>query len=132
MNRGNIVGVDPAPTDVTSGRAGDAVPDTSDDEQTIERAARRAAALLERALAEATRAERRRQRRLGRIVEDAGARELVQRLTDEVLRISRARPTRQPASVVSSTTMACRRRSGPWTGCCSLLAPPWPVARRGW
>ena len=39
-------------------------------------------------LAGASAAERRRQRRLGRIVEDRAARDLVQRLTDEVLRIT--------------------------------------------
>ena len=54
----------------------------------VEPAERRAAGLLRAALAGASAAERRRQRRLGRIVEDPAARELVQRLTDEVLRIT--------------------------------------------
>ena len=54
----------------------------------VEPAERRAAGLLRAALAGASAAERRRQRRLGRIVDDPAARELVQRLTDEVLRIN--------------------------------------------
>src|SRR4051794_32829767 len=54
----------------------------------VERAVRRAARLLRAALAGTSAAERRRQRRLGRIVDDPAARELVQRLTDEVLRIT--------------------------------------------
>ena len=55
-----------------------------------------AADLLDDALAAATVTERRRQRRLGRIVDDPAARELVQRLTDEVLRIARPRAAARP------------------------------------
>lgn len=60
--------------------------DPGRDAALVERAAEVADELLDDALSGATRAERRRQLRLGRIVEDAAARELVQRLTDEVLR----------------------------------------------
>ena len=47
--------------------------------------------MLADSLDAASGAERRRQRRLGRIVDDAAARDLVQRLTDEVLRIEALR-----------------------------------------
>jgi RHH-type transcriptional regulator, proline utilization regulon repressor / proline dehydrogenase / delta 1-pyrroline-5-carboxylate dehydrogenase len=47
--------------------------------------------LLRAAVATTTRSERRRQDRLGRLVADAPGRELVQRLTDEVLRLDRPR-----------------------------------------
>ncbi|MEP7204390.1 MAG: proline dehydrogenase family protein, partial [Ilumatobacteraceae bacterium] len=58
--------------------------------------------LLREALAESTRREHRQLRRLGRLVADPAGRELVQRLTDEILRIqSNRRAARRFADVVS-------------------------------
>jgi RHH-type proline utilization regulon transcriptional repressor/proline dehydrogenase/delta 1-pyrroline-5-carboxylate dehydrogenase len=60
-----------------------------DDRARAERAVALAAELLAEAVASETRGERRRRQRLGRLVADLAGRDLVQRLTDEVLRIDR-------------------------------------------
>jgi RHH-type transcriptional regulator, proline utilization regulon repressor / proline dehydrogenase / delta 1-pyrroline-5-carboxylate dehydrogenase len=62
-----------------------------DDGARADRAVAIADELLRAAEAGTTRAERRRQRRLGRLLADSAARDLVQRLTDEVLRLDRPR-----------------------------------------
>ena len=62
-----------------------------DDGARIARAIEIADALLRAAEATTTRSERRRQERLGRLVADPAGRDLVQRLTDEVLRLERPR-----------------------------------------
>ena len=62
-----------------------------DDRARVERAVELADELLRTADETTTRRERRRQHRLGRLVADPDGRELVQRLTDEVLRIDRPR-----------------------------------------
>ncbi len=62
-----------------------------DDSARVERAIEIADELLRAAEATITRAERRRQARLGRLVADPAGRDLVQRLTDEVLRLDRPR-----------------------------------------
>ena len=62
-----------------------------DDGARAERAIEIADDLLRTAAATVTRAERRRQARLGRLVADPAGRDLVQRLTDEVLRLDRPR-----------------------------------------
>jgi RHH-type transcriptional regulator, proline utilization regulon repressor / proline dehydrogenase / delta 1-pyrroline-5-carboxylate dehydrogenase len=63
-----------------------------DDDARVARAIEIADELLRAASASITRAERRRQDRLGRLVADPAGRELVQRLTDEVLRLDRPGP----------------------------------------
>ena len=74
-----------------------------DDSQLVDQAIALADALLREALATATRRERRQLHRLGRLVADPGGRELVQRLTDEVLRIgSNRRAGRRFADVVAA------------------------------
>jgi RHH-type proline utilization regulon transcriptional repressor/proline dehydrogenase/delta 1-pyrroline-5-carboxylate dehydrogenase len=60
-----------------------------DDSERVGRAVEMADGLLRAAEATITRAERRREARLGRIVADPAGRDLVQRLTDEVLRLDR-------------------------------------------
>lgn len=60
-----------------------------DDGARTERAIALADELLRTAVATATRSERHRQQRLGRLVADPEGRQLVQRLTDEVLRLDR-------------------------------------------
>ena len=62
-----------------------------DDGARIARAIEIADALLRAAEATTTRSERRRQERLGRLIADPAGRDLVQRLTDEVLRLERPR-----------------------------------------
>src|SRR6185295_13772290 len=63
--------------------------------------------LLREALANWTRRERRQLHRLGRLVADPEGRELVQRLTDEVLRIpSNRRAARRFADVVAEHGLA--------------------------
>ncbi|MEP7115232.1 MAG: proline dehydrogenase family protein, partial [Ilumatobacteraceae bacterium] len=63
--------------------------------------------LLREALANSTRRERRQLQRLGRLVADPAGRELVQRLTDEVLRISsNRRAARRFADVVAEHGLA--------------------------
>ena len=75
----------------------------ADDLQLADRAVALADALLREATASATRAERRQLHRLGRLVADPAGRELVQRLTDEVLRIgSNRRAGRRFADVVAT------------------------------
>ncbi len=76
----------------------EAVPDESgpdesgpDESSAVEEAIALADALLREALANSTRRERRQLQRLGRLVADPAGRELVQRLTDEVLRIQASR-----------------------------------------
>ena len=70
--------------------------------QLVEEAIALADAILREALATATRGERRQLQRLGRLVADPAGRELVQRLTDEVLRIgSNRRAGRRFADVVA-------------------------------
>ena len=72
-----------------------------DDSVAIEEAIALADTLLREALANSTRRERRQLRRLGRLVADPAGRELVQRLTDEILRIpSNRRSARRFADVV--------------------------------
>ena len=67
----------------------------------VEEAVALADTLLLEALANSTRRERRQLHRLGRLVADPAGRELVQRLTDEVLRIpSNRRAARRFADVV--------------------------------
>lgn len=65
--------------------------DSSDDSGRAERAVALAERLLRDAQRGISRSERRRQARLARIVADPQARELVQQLTDEVLRLERPR-----------------------------------------
>ncbi|MEI2706882.1 MAG: proline dehydrogenase family protein [Ilumatobacteraceae bacterium] len=67
------------------------VVDSSDDSGRAERAVALAERLLRDAQRGISRSERRRQARLARIVADPQARELVQQLTDEVLRLERPR-----------------------------------------
>ncbi len=68
----------------------------------VEEAIALADTLLREALANSTRRERRQLRRLGRLVADPAGRELVQRLTDEVLRIpSNRRAAHRFADVVA-------------------------------
>ncbi len=62
-----------------------------DEAAAVEDAIALADALLREALANSTRRERRQLQRLGRLVADPAGRELVQRLTDEVLRIRASR-----------------------------------------
>jgi RHH-type proline utilization regulon transcriptional repressor/proline dehydrogenase/delta 1-pyrroline-5-carboxylate dehydrogenase len=59
-----------------------------DESMAVDEAIALAETLLREALANSTRRERRQLQRLGRLVADPAGRELVQRLTDEVLRIS--------------------------------------------
>ena len=66
--------------------------------------------LLREAQANSTRRERRQLHRLGRLVADPAGRELVQRLTDEVLRIPSEPPRRRAGSPMSSPSTVCRRR----------------------
>jgi RHH-type proline utilization regulon transcriptional repressor/proline dehydrogenase/delta 1-pyrroline-5-carboxylate dehydrogenase len=74
-----------------------------DDSARAERAIAVADELLRTAAARTTRAERRRQHRLGRLLADPAGRELVQRLTDEVLRIDRpAAAARRFAALVGA------------------------------
>src|SRR3954463_3459677 len=69
----------------------------------VEEAIALADMLLREAVANTTPRERRQLRRLGRLVADPGGRELVQRLTDDVLRIpSNRRASRRFADVVRS------------------------------
>ena len=74
-----------------------------DDHDLVDEAIALADSLLRAALAGATRRERRQLRRLGRLVADPAGRELVQHLTDEVLRIdSDRRAGRRLADVVAA------------------------------
>jgi RHH-type transcriptional regulator, proline utilization regulon repressor / proline dehydrogenase / delta 1-pyrroline-5-carboxylate dehydrogenase len=74
-----------------------------DDSALVEAAIARADRLLREAIAGASRAERRQLRRLGRLVADPAGRELVQRLTDDVIRIdSDRRAARRFADVVAA------------------------------
>jgi RHH-type transcriptional regulator, proline utilization regulon repressor / proline dehydrogenase / delta 1-pyrroline-5-carboxylate dehydrogenase len=68
---------------------------TTDDPAAVEEAIALADTLLREALANSTRRERRQLQRLGKLVADPAGRELVQRLTDEVLRISSNRRAAQ-------------------------------------
>ena len=72
-----------------------------DDAMAVDEAIALADRLLREALANSTRRERRQLHRLGRLVADPAGREMVQRLTDEVLRIpSNRRAARRFADVV--------------------------------
>src|SRR5262245_19865457 len=72
-----------------------------DDETAVDEAIALADTLLRDAVANSTRGERRQLHRLGRLVADPAGRELVQRLTDDVLRIpSNRRAARRFADVV--------------------------------
>jgi RHH-type proline utilization regulon transcriptional repressor/proline dehydrogenase/delta 1-pyrroline-5-carboxylate dehydrogenase len=72
-----------------------------DDSMAVDEAIALADRLLREALANSTRRERRQLHRLGRLVADPAGREMVQRLTDEVLRIpSNRRAARRFADVV--------------------------------
>jgi RHH-type proline utilization regulon transcriptional repressor/proline dehydrogenase/delta 1-pyrroline-5-carboxylate dehydrogenase len=74
-----------------------------DDPARVARAIAIADELLRAAAASTTRAEERRQQRLGRLLADPAGRDLVQRLTDEVLRIHRpATAARRFASLVGT------------------------------
>ena len=85
-------------TSIDEVRAGDRV---QDDSMAVDEAIALADALLRGAFATSTRRERRQLHRLGRLVADPEGRELVQRLTDEVLRIqSDRRAARRFANVV--------------------------------
>ena len=85
-------------TSVDDVRAGYRV---QDDSMAVDEAIALADTLLREALANSTRRERRQLHRLGRLVADLEGRELVQRLTDEVLRIqSNRRAARHFADVV--------------------------------
>ena len=66
-----------------------------DDGARVARAIEIADELLRAAAATTTRSERRRQERLGRLIADPAGRDLVQRLTDEVLRLERPRAAAQ-------------------------------------
>jgi RHH-type proline utilization regulon transcriptional repressor/proline dehydrogenase/delta 1-pyrroline-5-carboxylate dehydrogenase len=73
----------------------------SEDSELVEQAIALADRILREALAGSTRGERRQLRRLGRLVADPAGRELVQRLTDDVIRIgSDRRAGRRFADVV--------------------------------
>ena len=114
MNRGNIDRWTPWPPTMPRRRAGR--PPRRPAAGRRHRAARRAA-------------ERRRQRRLGRIVEDAAARDLVQRLTDEVLRIDApadGRGAGSPRIVADHGVPAALGADRP--RCCSPPAPGSPAA----
>ncbi|MGZ4768268.1 MAG: bifunctional proline dehydrogenase/L-glutamate gamma-semialdehyde dehydrogenase [Ilumatobacteraceae bacterium] len=75
----------------------------SGDEDLVQQAIALADTMLREARAGATRGERRQLRRLGRLVADPGGRELVQRLTDDVIRIgSDRRAGRRFADVVAA------------------------------
>jgi RHH-type proline utilization regulon transcriptional repressor/proline dehydrogenase/delta 1-pyrroline-5-carboxylate dehydrogenase len=74
-----------------------------DDSARVARAIEIADELLRAAVATTTRSERRRQDRLGRIVADAPGRELVQRLTDEVLRLDRPRAAAKRFAALART-----------------------------
>src|SRR4029079_14180867 len=72
-----------------------------DDVTAVDEAVALADKLLRDAIANSTRRERRQLHRLGRLVADTAGREMVQRLTDEVLRIpSDRRAARRFADVV--------------------------------
>ncbi len=74
----------------------------SEDAELVEQAIALADRILREALAGSTRGERRQLRRLGKLVADPGGRELVQRLTDDVIRIaSDRRAGRRFADVVA-------------------------------
>jgi RHH-type transcriptional regulator, proline utilization regulon repressor / proline dehydrogenase / delta 1-pyrroline-5-carboxylate dehydrogenase len=78
-----------------------------DDSVAVEEAIALADTLLREAVANSTRRERRQLHRLGRLVADPAGRELVQRLTDEVLRISsNRRAARRFADVVAEHGLA--------------------------
>ena len=80
---------------------------SADDSAAVEEAIALADTLLREALANSTRRERRQLHRLGRLVADPAGRELVQRLTDEVLRISsNRRAARRFADVVAEHGLA--------------------------
>ena len=77
------------------------------DSAAVDEAIALADTLLREALANSTRRERRQLHRLGRLVADPAGRELVQRLTDEVLRISsNRRAARRFADVVAEHGLA--------------------------
>lgn len=87
----------------------DSVPPHDDHEiaQAVEEAIALADTLLREALTNSTRRERRQLRRLGRLVADPAGRELVQRLTDDVLRISsNRRAGRRFADVIAEQGLA--------------------------
>ena len=69
----------------------------------VERAIEIADGLLRAAAATITRAERRRQARLGRLIADPAGRDLVQRLTDEVLRLDRPPTAAKRFAVLAAT-----------------------------
>ncbi len=73
-----------------------------DDSARVARAIEIADELLRAAVATTTRSERRRQDRLGRLVADPPGRELVQRLTDEVLRFDRPRTAAKRFAALAS------------------------------
>ena len=76
------------------------------DADLVEQAVALADAMLRAALAGSTRAERRQLKRLGKLVADPGGRELVQRLTDDVIRIaSDRRAGRRFADVVAANPL---------------------------
>lgn len=80
---------------------------TPDDSAAVDEAIALADTLLRQAIANSTRRERRQLHRLGRLVADPVGRELVQRLTDEVLRItSNRRAARRFADVVGQHGLA--------------------------
>jgi RHH-type proline utilization regulon transcriptional repressor/proline dehydrogenase/delta 1-pyrroline-5-carboxylate dehydrogenase len=77
-----------------------------DDTMAVDEAIALADTLLREALANSTRRERRQLHRLGRLVADPAGRELVQQLTDEVLRIqSNRRAARRFADVVAEHSL---------------------------
>ena len=79
---------------------------SDDDSVLIEAAVARADRLLREAIAGASNAERRQLHRLGRLVADPAGRELVQRLTDDVIRIeSDRRAARRFADVVAANPL---------------------------
>jgi RHH-type transcriptional regulator, proline utilization regulon repressor / proline dehydrogenase / delta 1-pyrroline-5-carboxylate dehydrogenase len=73
-----------------------------DDSARVARAIETADELLRAAVSTTTRSERRRQDRLGRLVADPPGRELVQRLTDEVLRFDRPRAAAKRFAALAS------------------------------
>src|SRR3954467_9696566 len=105
-----------------------------DEVKAVEEAIALADTLLREALANTTRRERRQLHRLGRLVADPPGRELVQRLTDDVLRIpSNRRAARRFADVVGALglppSLGATDRALLSTG--ARPAPPRPPPRPG-
>ena len=80
------------------------------DAELVDAATALADEMLREALAGSTRRERRQLHRLGRLVADPGGRELVQRLTDDVIRIGSDRRAGQRFADVVGQPSACRDR----------------------